>query len=230
MIITKKKDRKKLLESTGRYNRFFLLGCSECATLCGTGGQEQIDELKKELEESGKTVTGGFVAKTGCQALGTKVELKQFKEALDNTDCVIVMSCGAGTQSAVEIFPEKAVYPSNDSLFLGNMTRLQMFDERCSLCGECVLDLTGGVCPVTACPKGILNGPCGGTKDGHCEISAEIPCAWVRIYDRMNKLGRLEEFGQTTLAAKDWSASIKPRKLNVREQKDKKSGGEEKKK
>ncbi|MDA8169463.1 MAG: methylenetetrahydrofolate reductase C-terminal domain-containing protein [Nitrospiraceae bacterium] len=219
MIITKKKDRKQLLENVKGYKNFFLLGCSECATLCGTGGQEQLEELKQLLEAEGKAVTGAFVAKTGCQVLGTKVELKQFKEALAKTDCIIVMSCGAGTQSAVELFDDKAVYPSNDSMFLGNMTRLQMFDERCSLCGQCILDKTGGICPVTACPKGILNGPCGGTKDGHCEVSPDIPCAWVRIYDRMKKLNKVEEFKATTLDAKDWSASIKPRKLVAREEK-----------
>ncbi|MDA8387935.1 MAG: hypothetical protein M0Z58_04620, partial [Nitrospiraceae bacterium] len=135
MIITRKKDRKVLLENVKRYKSFFLLGCSECATLCATGGQEQVDELKGLLESEGLAVTGAFVAKTGCQVLGTKVELKAFKEALANTDCIIVMSCGAGTQAAVENFPDKPVYPANDSMFLGNMTRLQMFDERCSLCG-----------------------------------------------------------------------------------------------
>jgi ferredoxin len=219
MIITKKKDRKQLVENVKNYKSFFLLGCSECATLCGTGGEEQLAEMKALLEAEGKKVQGTFVAKTGCQVLGTKVELKPFKEALAASDCIIVMSCGAGTQSAVELFEDKAVYPSNDSLFLGNMTRLQMFDERCSLCGECVLDRTGGICPVTACPKGILNGPCGGTKDGHCEISPDIECAWVRIYDRMEKTNRLEEFRNQAIGPKDWSHSVKPRRQNAREEK-----------
>ncbi len=219
MIITKKKDRKELLETLKKHDNFFLIGCSECATLCGTGGQEQLDELKGLLQEQGRRVMGSFVAKTGCQVLGTKVELKKFKEDLDGTECVVCMSCGAGTQAAVEIFGDKPVYPSNDSMFLGNMTRLQIFDERCSLCGECILDKTGGVCPVTACPKGILNGPCGGTKDGHCEISEEIPCAWVRIWERMEKLGQTEDFKATIIGAKNWSASVKPRKLNAREEK-----------
>ena len=219
MIITRKKDRKELLDILKKHNNFFLLGCSECATLCGTGGQEQLDELKGLLEEQGLRVKGAFVAKTGCQVLGTKVELKKFKEALDDTGCVVCMSCGAGAQAAVEIFADKPVYPSNDSMFLGNMTRLQMFDERCSLCGECILDKTGGVCPVTACPKGILNGPCGGTKDGHCEVSEDIPCAWVRIWERMEKLGQIEDFKATIIEAKNWSASVKPRKLIAREEK-----------
>ncbi len=221
MIITSKKDRSALIENLKRYQSFFLIGCSECATLCGTGGEEAIKELTEELEKAGKKVTGGFVPKTGCQVLGTKKELKAFKEALQEADCILVMSCGAGTQTAVELFPDKPVYPTNDSLFLGNMTRFQFFDERCSLCGECIIDKTGGICPVTNCPKGLLNGPCGGMKDGHCEVSEEIPCAWIRIYERMKKLDALNELRQTVLEPKDWAKSQKPRTLIARQKKDK---------
>ena len=221
MIITKKRDFKELMENIKNYKSFFLLGCSECATLCGTGGEPELKAMKETLEAEGKSVTGTFVAKTGCQVLGTKVELKPFKEALDKTECIIVMSCGAGTQSAVELYEDKPVFPANDSLFLGNMTRLQFFDERCSLCGKCILDKTGGICPITACPKGLLNGPCGGCKDGHCEISPDIKCAWVRIYERMKKLDRLQELCEVTLEAKDWSASQKTRILVTREEKKK---------
>ena len=219
MIITKKRDLKDLMENVKNYRSFFLIGCSECATLCGTGGDPELKAMKEALEAEGKSVTGTFVAKTGCQVLGTKVELKPFKEAMDKTDCIIVMSCGAGTQTAVDLYEDKAVFASNDSLFLGNMTRLQFFDERCSLCGKCILDKTGGICPITACPKGILNGPCGGCKDGNCEVSPAIKCAWVRIYERMKKLDKLQELCEVTLEAKDWSASQKPRALTAREEK-----------
>jgi hypothetical protein len=224
MIITKKKDRNKLLECLKNYNSFFLIGCSECASLCGTGNEEALQELAELLKAQGKAVTGMVIPKTGCQTLGTKIELKKDKEACDAAEAIVVMSCGAGVQSAVEIFPDKPVYPSNDSLFLGNMTRFQMFDERCSLCGECIIDKTGGICPVTNCPKGILNGPCGGCKDGNCEVSADIKCAWVRIYERMKKLDKLDELRETTVEAKDWSQGMKPRVLVTR------SGKEEKKK
>ncbi len=222
MIITQKKELDEFLEMVKDYQSFFLLGCSECATLCGTGGEPELNTLKEVLEAEGKTVKGTFVAKTGCQVLGTKIELKGFKEDLDDTDCVVVMSCGAGTQSMVELFPAKAVVPSNDSLFLGNMTRLQMFDERCSLCGECILDKTGGICPITACPKGLLNGPCGGTNEGSCEVSPDIKCAWVRIYERMKNIGRLDTLKATVLEPKDWSKAQKPRALSTRKEKKKK--------
>ena len=221
MIITKKRDFKDLLENLKNYKSFFLIGCSECATLCGTGGEPELDEMKEALEAKGKTVTGTLHPKTGCQTLGTKIELKKDKEACAAADAIIVMSCGAGTQSAVEIFPDKPVFPANDSLFLGNMTRFQMFDERCSLCGECILDKTGGICPVTACPKGLLNGPCGGTDNGKCEVSQDIDCAWVRIYERMKKTDQLEDL-KRTLEPKNWSASRKPARLNTREKKEEK--------
>ena len=221
MIITKKREFKDLMENLKNYRSFFLIGCSECASLCGTGGDPELAAMKEALETEGKTVTGTLLPKTGCQTLGTKIELKKDKEACAAADAIIVMSCGAGTQSAVEIFPDKPVFPANDSLFLGNMTRFQMFDERCSLCGKCVLDKTGGICPVTACPKGLLNGPCGGTDNGKCEVSPDIECAWVRIYDRMKKTDQLEDF-KKVLKPKDWSAGRKPGTLNTREKKEEK--------
>ncbi|MBI5142551.1 MAG: methylenetetrahydrofolate reductase C-terminal domain-containing protein [Nitrospirae bacterium] len=219
MIITSKKDREKLLETLTDYDSFFLVGCSECATLCGTGGEPELAELKELLEQSGKKVSGTFRAKTGCQVLGTKTELKPMNVETGDAQAIIVMSCGAGTQAMVEAFPDKPVYPSNDSLFLGNMTRYQMFDERCSLCGECIIDQTGGICPVTACPKGLLNGPCGGTSNGNCEISPDIKCAWVRIYDRLEKINRLDDMSKI-IKPKNWSKSQKPRVLSARPQKE----------
>lgn len=222
MIITEKKNIEELLENVKDYKSIFLIGCSECATLCGTGGEPELNAMKEALEANGKEVRGTFVAKTGCQVLGTKVELKGFTGELSDVDCVIVLSCGAGTQSAVELFPKTPVYPANNSLFLGNMTRLQMFDERCSLCGECILDKTGGICPLTACPKGLLNGPCGGTNEGNCEISPDIKCAWVRIYERMENINRLDTLKSTVIDAKDWSRAQKPRALSTREEKKKK--------
>lgn len=219
MIITAKRDFQELMENIKNYKSFFLIGCSECATLCGTGGEPEMKAMKEALEAEGKKVTGTFVAKTGCQVLGTKVELKPFKDALAGTECILVMSCGAGTQTAVELYEDKPVYPTNDTLFLGNMTRLQMFDERCSLCGKCILDKTGGICPITACPKGLLNGPCGGTNEGKCEVSPDIECAWVRIYNRMKRINKLEDMREIA-KPKDWSAHKKPMKLNIREKKE----------
>jgi len=219
MIVTKKRDFQELMENVKQYRNVFLLGCSECAALCGTGGEPQLEEMKEALKAAGKEVIGTFMAKAGCQVLGTKVELKPYKKVIDRADCIIVLSCGSGTQTAVELYEDKPVYTANDSMFLGNMTRLQLFDERCSLCGECILNKTGGLCPLTACPKGILNGPCGGCRDGYCEVSPDRKCVWVRIYERMKRLDRLQELCDTILDAKDWSVSQKPRALHSNEKK-----------
>lgn len=221
MIISKQKDKESFFDLIKKYNSFFLIGCSECASLCGTGNEEAIKELTEFLQSKGKTVTGGMVPKTGCQTLGTKIELKKHKEACEAADAFIVMSCGAGTQSATEIFPDKAVYPANDTLFLGNMTRFQMFDERCSLCGDCIIGKTAGICPVTNCPKGLLNGPCGGMSNGNCEVNSEIPCAWVRIYERQKRLGNLDEMKEIA-EPKDWSAGHMPSKLYAKKDKEQK--------
>lgn len=216
MIISKKRELREVLSNIKEYKNIFLIGCSECASLCSTGGEKEIEQLSIVLKKEGKNVTGSMVARTGCQVLGTKKELKPYKKEIDRSDCILVMSCGAGTQAIVELFQDKAVYPANDTLFLGNMTRFQMFDERCSLCGDCILDKTGGICPVTTCPKGLLNGPCGGMTDGKCEVNSGHPCAWVKIYERLKAIDRLDDFCKEIHEPKDWSTSLRPRVLYLR--------------
>ncbi|MHB8174863.1 MAG: methylenetetrahydrofolate reductase C-terminal domain-containing protein [Nitrospirota bacterium] len=221
MIVSKAKERQDVINMLEGVQSVFLLGCSECASLCGTGSPEALAEMKQSLEGIGKKVTGTFVAKTGCQVLGTKVELKANKEEVDAADAILVMSCGAGTQSMVEVFKDKKVYPANDTAFLGNMTRFQHFDERCSMCGECIIDRTGGICPVTTCPKGILNGPCGGTNNGFCEVSPEIECAWAKIYARMERTGELEKMKQI-IPPKDYSKKLSPKVFVIEKKKEEK--------
>ncbi|KAF0180287.1 MAG: hypothetical protein FD164_1824 [Nitrospirae bacterium] len=219
MIITKKRDTKAVLENIRNYRRIFLVGCGECAALCATGGRPQLEQMKELLHAHGKEVTGMHLAKTGCQVLGTKRELSPHKEAIAAADCILALSCGAGAQTVVELNEDKPVCSANDSMYLGNMTRHQVFDERCSMCGECILDKTAGICPVTACPKGILIGPCGGVADGKCEVSPDLPCVWIRIYERMKKLDQLDEFSASVPSPKDWSRGARPHNGNAKEPK-----------
>jgi ferredoxin len=221
MIISKSKEKQDVINMLDGVQSVFLIGCSECASLCGTGSPEALAEMKQSLEDIGKKVTGTFVAKTGCQVLGTKVELKGNKEEVEAADAILVMSCGAGTQSMVEVFKDKKVYPANDTAFLGNMTRFQHFDERCSMCGECIIDKTGGICPVTTCPKGILNGPCGGTNNGFCEVSPDIECAWAKIYARMERTGELDKMKEI-IPPKDYSKKLSPKVFVIEKKKEEK--------
>lgn len=212
MIISKKKDLKEIENFIENFNSFFLIGCSECATLCGTGDEEAILHLKEWLENQNKKVTGWIIAKTGCQILGTKRELFEYKDPINEAQCIMVLSCGAGTQSITEFFSEKPVIPVNDTLFIGNMRRFREFEEKCRACGECFLAITG-VCVVTLCPKSMLNGPCGGYKDGKCEVNPLRKCTWIVAYEILEKRKFVEKFYEDILGPKDWSKANSPREL-----------------
>ncbi|MCX7988492.1 MAG: methylenetetrahydrofolate reductase C-terminal domain-containing protein [Thermodesulfovibrio sp.] len=218
MIVTKQKTIDEISNYIDQYKSFFLVGCSECATLCGTGNEEAILNLKEWLEKEGKKVTGWFIAKTGCQILGTKRELSVYKQFLDEADCILVLSCGAGTQTLNEFFEDKPVIPVNDTLFIGNMRRLKEFEEKCRACGECFLAITG-LCVVTLCPKSMLNGPCGGYRDGKCEVNSHRKCAWIIAFDILNKRDLIDRFYESLLGPKDWSKANSPRHYSVKEKK-----------
>ncbi len=154
----------------------FIVGCGECATVTQTGGEKEVAEMKAQLEEAGKKVVGIDMVAANCQELDLKRILRKHKEATEEAEAFLVLSCGAGTQS-VRAATDKHVVPGNDTLFLGNVQRSMDFVEKCSLCGDCVLDDYGAICPVTRCAKGLLNGPCGGTSHGKCEVDPEMDCA-----------------------------------------------------
>jgi len=211
MIISQQKPFEEILTILGEKKRVFLIGCSLCATLCQSGGEEQVIEMKERLIGEGKEVSGHVVIEAVCHILNSKKELAAHKAALKETDVILVMACGAGVQTVTEL-KKIPVVAALDTLFLGNVKRFGQFEERCSLCGECILNKTGGICPVTTCSKGLLNGPCGGMHDGKCEIDPERDCAWVKIYDRLEELGQLETF-EEIFALKDYSKGIKPKAL-----------------
>ncbi|MBI5788055.1 MAG: methylenetetrahydrofolate reductase C-terminal domain-containing protein [Candidatus Schekmanbacteria bacterium] len=217
MIITKPKPMAQVMRCLAGIQRVFLVGCGECATTCMTGGAEQIQEMKAKLEAEGKEVVGSFVGESDCHILDMKRQVRLNKEAADKAEAFLVLSCGAGVQTFSEIL-DKPVYAANDTMFLGNIQRFGVFAERCSLCGDCVLNETGGICPVTNCPKGLLNGPCGGMNKGMCEVNQERECAWVMIYKRLLLLNQLDKM-KTPLAAKNYATSNKPHSLTLERKK-----------
>ena len=213
MIITEPKPFPSIIDSLKSYSKIFLVGCGECATTCKTGGEPEILKMKQDLEAQGKTVVGFCIPSAPCLAAKLKSELAKNLPALRQAEAVLVLSCGLGVQS----FKDNdrlnlAVFPACNTIFGAVMDAKGDFYEKCSLCGECVLDLTGGVCPVTLCAKGLLNGPCGGMNKGKCEVDKDRDCAWVLIYkelEKKNKLASLKEIR----APKDFKKSAKPHKL-----------------
>ena len=212
MIITKAKPFPEILQSLERDKVIFLVGCSECATVCKTGGEEEVKAMRDHLEDEGKVVSGWVILDPGCNLLEARKEFRKTKKEIAQADSLVVMSCGGGAQIAQEA-SSKVIHPTNNTLFLGTVKRFGQFQEYCSMCGECILDLTGGLCPVTRCSKGLLNGPCGGAKDEKCEVNPDNDCVWIEIYDRLKEIGRLKEFLASSVQVHDYSVNANPSAL-----------------
>lgn len=213
MIITKQKDKSEILKYLGNDAKIFIIGCGECATVCKTGGEKEVNEMKKFLESHGKTVTGFCLPDAPCIASQTRAAIGKNKKAVKEADALLIMACGLAVQSVKENLSEdKTLHVTNDTLFMGAIDKNGVFLERCSACGDCVLEITGGICPVTRCPKGLLNGPCGGVNKTKCEVDENLDCAWVLIYDDLKKKGKLHLLKQYN-PPKDHSKMLKPRKL-----------------
>lgn len=184
MIVTKKKkfqDLVKLMQSGSVY----ILGCSECATLCQTGGENEVLEMKQQLEDIGYNVTGSFILDPACHKKNSKRLLRQELSKIEKATHLLVLACGDGVQVSSALFPEKHIISGTDTLFLGVEDTREIYVKRCSLCGTCIVESYHGLCPIGRCPKHMLNGPCGGSMDGHCEISKEYPCVWEEIINKM---------------------------------------------
>ncbi len=205
--ITRQKAPVEIEELLRGVSSVFLVGCGTCATMCRTGGREEVAEMAARLAASGKRVTGTAVVPTVCDALDREA-LAANARAMEQADGVLVMSCAFGVQM-LALYTAKAVYPALDTLFMGQEMSPGAFTEVCVQCGECVLGWTGGICPITACPKGLLNGPCGGARKGKCEVSADRDCAWEVIYRRLGQQGRLGLLKKRR-APRDFSASPRP--------------------
>ena len=212
MIITEKKPLQELMDMIGDARRIAILGCGSCATVCATGGEKEIADLTEYLEAHGKTVVASRVADYCCMNMGVKTAMKKLNAG--KPDAVVCMSCGDGVQVAAN-HSEVPVYPSNNTMFLGEAVRFGLFEEACHLCGDCLLGTTGGICPITRCAKSLVNGPCGGARNGKCEVNPENECAWITIYHRLEKLGRLDLL-QTPRRDKGYEKTAYPRTINIR--------------
>ena len=188
--ITKQKPLDEVKQLLEELDRVYIIGCGTCATMTKTGGIEEVAAMKEQLEELGKLVTGTIVIPTACDEM-TEAAVKDNEEAVQQADCILVMACALGVHRA-SLYLNQPVIPALDTLFIGLEDSPGSFQEVCAQCGQCILGETAAICPVTRCHKGLLNGPCGGTNNGKCEVDKERDCAWTLIYRRLEEQGRLD--------------------------------------
>ncbi len=188
--ITRQKPLEEIEQQLEGLERAYIIGCGTCTTMTKTGGREEVLDMKERLQGLGKMVTGWTVIPIACDEM-TEASLKENDGAIRSADCLLVMSCALGVQKAGS-YSGKPVIPALDTLFIGVEDKPGYFHEVCDQCGHCVLGYTAGICPITACHKGLLNGPCGGTNNGKCEIDKEKDCAWTLIYQRLKAQDRLD--------------------------------------
>jgi hypothetical protein len=206
MLISEQKPLEEILSYLDGDKNIFIIGCKGCAEGWGSGGEKQVAEMRSTLQEKGKVVTGSVVIDMVCDAALTKLKLRSYKKEIATADSVLVLTDGAGVQTVAEVV-DKVVHPGCNTLSSGGAHAEWKESERCLECGDCVLEFTCGLCPIARCSKHLLNGPCGGSQGGKCEVDPSIPCVWQQIVDHLAKLGRLDKLDKL-VTPKNWSVSL----------------------
>lgn len=212
MIIAEQKPIDEIKSYLKGCRKVLVLGCGTCVTVCLAGGEREAAELSSILRLDGKTQATDMTIERQCDA----EFFDPVRAAAEKCDAILSLACGVGVQLCARLFPEKPVYPGLNTKFMGTNEAAGQWAENCLACGDCKLGLFGGICPVTRCSKSLLNGPCGGSEDGKCEVDPDnIECGWQLIHDRLKALGKLSDL-DTIEAPRDWSKTHSggPRRLN----------------
>jgi ferredoxin len=218
MIVAEQKNLDEVKGMLGEAEKVLVVGCGTCVTVCFAGGAREAAitaaslRMATKLDGHSKAVTDVTVQRQ-CEW----EYLDQIEEQVKEVDVVLSLGCGIGVQAIAEHFPDTWVVPGLNTSFLGLPTEQGVWAERCAACGDCILGLTGGICPIARCAKSLLNGPCGGSENGHCEIDPEVSCVWLLIYDRLLSMDKLHVLLELQ-PPKNWRTSRHggPRKI-VRE-------------
>ncbi len=207
MITAERKPLEEILSLIEPCERILLVGCNECVTVCAAGGRKEVALLSSALQmarmKEGRTLD---VVETTLERQCDPEYVEELVTSIDRSDAVLSMACGCGVQEVARRFKEKPVFPAVNTKFMGASERQGVWAERCQGCGDCLLGITGGICPIARCSKRLLNGPCGGSTNGKCEINPDVDCAWQLIWDRLKALG-LEARYEDIAPPKDWRTS-----------------------
>jgi ferredoxin len=215
MITGEQKPLEEIQALLGDAKKVLVLGCGTCVTVCFAGGSREAQILSASLRMASKL--NGHPQDVTDVTVQRQCEweyLDEVEKEIAEADIVLSLACGIGVQAIAEHFPKTWVVPGLNTTFLGLPVEQGIWEERCAACGDCILGLTGGICPIARCSKSLLNGPCGGSEDGHCEIDPEIPCAWQLIYDRLTSMGKVDTLLELQ-PPKNWQVSRDggPRKI-----------------
>lgn len=206
MIVADKKPIEEIIEDLKNYSKILILGCNECVTVCEAGGKKEVGILASALRmyflNKGKEIK---IDEITLERQCDHEYLEEIRDSVDKYDAVLSLACGVGVQFVAEKYQSVPVHPGVNTCFLGVTEKRGLWTERCQACGKCMLSKTAGICPVSRCAKRLLNGPCGGSTNGKCEISKDLDCAWQLIVDRLKALGRIDDF-EIIIPLKDWSA------------------------
>jgi hypothetical protein len=215
MITAERKPLDELIEYIKPFKSILLLGCNECVTVCAAGGRKEVGLLASGLQMA--MLKNGSNIEIRQHTLERQCDPEYVEELvpmIDGADAVMSMACGCGVQQIAMRFKDKPVFPAVNTTFMGASERQGVWAERCQGCGNCLLGITGGICPIARCAKQLMNGPCGGSTGGNCEISEDVDCAWQLIWDRLKALG-LQDMYLENVPAKDWRSGggSGPRKI-----------------
>lgn len=217
MIVADRKPLAEIEDMLAPYAKVLVVGCSSCVGVCHAGAARDVAQLVRSLRMAGKeSETGWKLAEETVNRQCEPEFVQPLADRVDEAEVVLSLGCGLGVQTMADLFGEKPILPALNTTFMGASRGEGLFLEWCVGCGDCILDKTAAICPVSRCAKNLLNGPCGGSQRGKCEISNDIPCVWHEIYERLealNKSAALEEI----FPPKDWSSGSdgKPRRRLV---------------
>lgn len=215
MITAERKPLEELIDYVKPYKRILLVGCNECVTVCAAGGRKEVGLLASGLHMALlKSGTNIEIREHTLERQCDPEYVEELVPMIDGVEAVMSMACGCGVQELARRYKDKPVFPALNTKFMGASERQGVWSERCQGCGECLLGRTGGICPIARCAKQLMNGPCGGSAGGHCEIGEDTDCAWALIWDRLKALGQVERYVEIT-PAKDWrpGGGSGPRKI-----------------